>query len=930
MLGSQEQAGSGYTPGFLFLTGIEWNMNGGRHMEAQNTSKTTTPVRKSKWTRKFLIAAGGLFCLVALFFFLTPVLISSTAGKRFVLGKVGAALEATVDADSLSMSWFDGITLSGLHFIDKIGKTKVSVQRLSIKPVYLALLRGKVLLAETTIDTPRAQFHLTPAVPQEKSNAPGVVGPAPAPVALPIGMAGFDLNVTDGEVSILVEKEAGQSQSVTFGDIQSKLALHSPGKESRFQLAAAVMDNGFSSRIAADGKINTDASQEWSLKGTSGQVNIQIDKLELGSLQPLMALFGKQVDAEGTVNADVDLELNQGRAEKLIAKADIANFRSTAKGKELALTKPVILNTDITRKGDQYRIDALQVQSSFFALQGKGGADQLEYSLTADLASSQAFLAPFVDLGEISADGDFHAAGKVRFEQEGFGISGQAEVKRLSFQKSDIKTDPENVVIDLAARIDTKNQAVEIASARIRSDAATVQASNGSLTYGNEGVSFTLAAGGTADLVKVLPFLDLFKPLPEGLQLAGKAQANVQAGLKEGIYSVEVKDGTVENFRLVRPEEKPFLQDKITLAAKASFDTAARGINVQDLSLQGVQGDSRISITKGRFLATDAEGKRKVQGQLEAEYDLETVTALAGDTLPPDLELVGKRTTNLSFESEYPTDKPDQFMQNMKAQTTLKLDGTKYKGLHFTAGDADLKMAEGKLHISIPQAKANEGTVSFQGYADLISEPRILYVDKPVHVVQNLQVNEQMGRELLMYLNPIFVDQGNMTGILDFQCDRMAIPLQSGYPDKLALAGTIRMDNVRLQSRGLIRDMLSHAETPDSLPAALLATPFVLENGRLSYESMEMHLDKYPVGFSGSIGLNNTMDLRAKLPYRIDMTSFRLRTVKIGEDTSGRIELPLEGPLNAPQIRLDRLVEELGRKLLQQKLGVDLGDLFKR
>ncbi|MBN1127151.1 MAG: hypothetical protein JXA82_19265 [Sedimentisphaerales bacterium] len=898
-------------------------------MEARNTPQTATAGRKHKWARRFFVATGCISGTLLLLFFLIPILISSSIGKRFVLGKVGNALDARVDADALSMSWFNGITLSGLHFADQTGKTNVSVQRLMIKPIYSALLLGRVALTKTTLETPKAEFHLMPSPSQEKSTSPDTSGAVPVPVTLPIGTGGFDLNVTDGQVSILVEKDTGQTQSVTFGDINSKFALKTPGKESSFQLVATVMENGRSSRIAADGKVKVDKSEGWSLKDTSGQVNIQIDKLELESLQPLMTLFGKQVDANGTVNANLDIELNQGRAEKLIAKADIANFRSTAKGKELSLTEPVILNTDITRKGDQYRIDALQVQSSFFALQGKGSADELDYSLTADLAQSQAFLSPFVDLGPISAEGNLNAAGKARFIEEGIDISGKAEVKQMALSKSEIKTDPENAVINLVARMDTKNQVIQITSAGLTSTPATVQVSSGKLSYGKEGVSFTLPTSGTVDLAKALPFIDLFKPLPEPLQLAGKAQGNIQADMKEGVYNLDVTEGVVDNFKLIQSEQTPFIQDKITLTARASFDSRIKGINIHDLNLHGVQGDSTISITKGRFLASNTDGKRKVQGQLDAEYDLEAVTSLAGKTMPPQLELSGKRTTSLSFESEYPKDKPEQFMQNLIAQTSLKLDGTKYKGLHFTSGDADLKMADGMLHISIPQAKANTGIVSFQGHIDLTSEPRILYADKPVHLVQNLQVNEQMGREMLMYLNPIFVDQGNMIGTVDFQCDRLAIPLQPDHQDKLLLSGTIQMDDVRLQSLGLLRDILAEAETPDSVPAKLLPTKFTLENERLGYESMEMHLDKYPVGFSGSIGLNKTMDLKAKLPYQIDTSNFRLRTIRVGEDLGNRIELALEGPLNAPQIRMDRLIEELGRKLLQQKLGIDLGDLLK-
>lgn len=95
----------------------------------------------------------------------------------------------------------------------------------------------------------------------------------------------------------------------------------------------------------------------------------------------------------------------------------------------------------------------------------------------------------------------------------------------------------------------------------------------------------------------------------------------------------------------------------------------------------------------------------------------------------------------------------------------------------------------------------------------------------------------------------------------------------------------------------------------------------------MQYDRMEFHLDNYPVGFSGKIYLNKSMDMKVALPYRLDEGGTKIRSIKIGEDLNRRLELAIEGPVDNAQIRLDKLFESVLQNLIQQGLGDILKNL---
>jgi hypothetical protein len=96
-------------------------------------------------------------------------------------------------------------------------------------------------------------------------------------------------------------------------------------------------------------------------------------------------------------------------------------------------------------------------------------------------------------------------------------------------------------------------------------------------------------------------------------------------------------------------------------------------------------------------------------------------------------------------------------------------------------------------------------------------------------------------------------------------------------------------------------------------------TRFVLQNGMLQYEDMQLDIGDNPVNFKGAIGLDKNVNMSVTLPYTMGG-----RTARVGEKTSDRISLPLTGTIDKPELDLGKLLQDQaikkGVELLLDKL----------
>lgn len=999
---------------------------------------------QKKTARKILLSVLTILCvLILLVVFVVPVLVSSGKCRSLILAKVNDSIDGKLDFASLSMGWWKGIKITDLSFNDSAGQTSVEVKRITTKPRYRSMLMGNLSFGETIIDKPRVEINLKTAS-RERAGGP-TRKPSEAeklhPVALPVQK--IDLVVNDGSLKVT----DARAQTVELSRVNSTLNLRPPGQQTNFKLDMAVVDAGKKSQIRIGGRITPERRSGWSLKGTSGNLNIEVSDLDLESLGPFFALAGVDVEAKGRISAKIDSGIRDGQFEDLTAKLqgkglnvklgplkgdrlksdildvnvrlarrqkaiDIQDFdvktdwlKAQASGvipttfdsftefvksdasltgnfeldvaevfsqlpqtlgakkdmkvtggrvsgnietttrngkreingsgsliglagvvgkKKIALSEPVKAEVKITSDDSGIKYDKLDVSAPFADVNCTGSSELLKYNANIDLARLQSELGQFVDTGEYRIGGELSSRGEVSIKEKKIAATGTSTVRnlRLSSAEGVIASEP-TADVDFSVDIERDKNILHVASLDAKASLGEVSVKDALLPLGKEAaqpIKLTVVAN-RVDLAKVQPFAVLFASLPKEMQLAGMAESNISVtGTKKG-YRVTTEATHVRNLKVDYPGKKPFEQEDVSIIFDAEINPDAKTIAIEKLQVISPQ----IKIRKGQLSKTTEGGTTKLAGRIECEYDWSAVSTVAGPFLPEGLRLEGQREDTISFASEYPAEQVDKLLENLNMDGKFGFEKAHYMGLNFGPTDVDVRIQNGLLKIAPFSTTVNNGQLSFAGEADFKQKPTVLKTPGPIEIAKGIEINDETTRKLLMYLNPIFAGATKVTGVANFSCDRLAIPLSKMDPNKLEVVGTISIDKLRLEGSNLVGSLFSlFKQRVPGQDFTIRPTRFVVRDGLVRYDDMQIDVGDNPFNFKGVIGLDKSLkNMTVTTPYYMTR-DFKFRTAQVDEEIEGqRISLELRGTTEQPRLDsriVDKLFEQLLKKQLEERL----------
>ncbi len=1014
----------------------------------QDKKNPKTRPRKKNRTKILKLILVVIVVLIFLLFLLVPVFVSSEKGRKVILTKINNTFDGKTDFTTLSMGWLKGIKVTDFSFNDNAGQTFVQARQIATKPHYGSILRGILSLGETIINEPKVRFILKQQLISELPQQKVTVVQKLQPFGLPIRKA--DLVVNEGNVKITDTKD----ETIEFSQINSKVNLRPPGQKTDFDINLAVVDKGKQSQVHTTGQINPKWTKTgWSLKGTSGNLTVEVNDLDLESLGPFFALTGADVQAKGIVSADIDSQIKNGQIENLSGnikaknlditaaelkgdriktstldmdvnlsrKADAINieklqiksdwaiinatgtipttFKSFTEfikpdsayelkadfdydlsavcsqmphtlglkegvqinsgrltgniekiteadtkilqgratlsglqgaidGKTVSLSQPIEAQTLISSDKTGIKFDKLDVSSSFAKINCTGTAELLNFNADVDLGKFQSELGQFANTGSYKIAGELSSKGQVSIKEDKLTTVGSSTFKNVTISSEKATASEPEADVAFIFDIDQKKNLIAI-------DSANVNATLGQFTINdaiiplNEKATMPMnlpISANNVDLKKLQPFAVLFISFPKQMQLAGIADSDISVTSENDTYIVKTDSTKIKNLKVHYPEQKPFEPNEVSLVFDTEINPKQKTINVKKLKLESPQ----IKIRKGEIKQSNEDGRTKFEGQVDCEYDWSAVSTVTAPYLPKGLQLEGKRKDTFSFTGEYPTGQTDKLLANLNTKAKLGFDKAEYKGLIFDAAELDIQVLNGLLNIAPFSTTVNKGKFNFAAKMDLRQKPLVLQTTGPMQIIDKVEINEQVGRNLLENLNPIFKDQADMTGVANFHCEKLAIPLGRDTGIQSEIIGTVGIENMKLQTKGLLGIILSKTKTGKNIDATVFPTKFVLRKDKLSYDdNMQVNLDKYPTNFIGSIGPNRILDMKLVTPYVLTK-DFKLETVKINEQTTAdRIKLPLTGTIDKPKLDWDKLMGEILKQQLRQRLREELEELFK-
>ena len=141
----------------------------------------------------------------------------------------------------------------------------------------------------------------------------------------------------------------------------------------------------------------------------------------------------------------------------------------------------------------------------------------------------------------------------------------------------------------------------------------------------------------------------------------------------------------------------------------------------------------------------------------------------------------------------------------------------------------------------------------------------MLTIPKPMSILKDVQINDRVAAALLKNVNPLFASAKNTQGAANLECREMAIPLAGGTDKDTKIDATVSVMNLRLNSPVL--EVLALLLQKNSNTAMTLhPSQFVMRDGVLKYDNMQIDLGELAMVFAGQMGPKDKLKMSVTLP----------------------------------------------------------------
>ncbi len=1009
-------------------------------MEVKDNLKTKP---QKKTFRRIIQVILIIFVVLAIFvIFAVPAIISSGQVRQMIISKINDSVGGKTEFSDLSMGWFKGVNIADFSYNDNSGWISVKVKNISAKPDYASLLTGNLNLGQTKIDMPQVEINMKDKPPAAKATSPAepqktVSGSSAIALAT-------DLHINDGNVKVT----GTDSKTVELEKINSNINIKPPGEQSSFTLGMVVAANNEKSTIDAKGQITPPKKSGWTIKSANGDVSVTVNKLDLESLGPFLALANADIQTKGDISVDLKGQLLNGQLEsltgsvtgsnldisaqalkgdsiktkildasvnlsqkgqmisidKLNVKTDWANLdasgelpttinsldsllasnskaglnaafncnvaqivsqipnvvglkqgttissgtlkgnistldssgkkqiqaiaqltdlKGLVEGKQVALSSPVKLDALVSPDQSGININRLDVTASFASLDCSGNLKSIKYNAKTDLTKLQSEIGQFLNMGPYQVAGAFSSDGTVSIGQESISTSGLMELDnlRLSTKEKGSISEPK-ATVNFALNLNKKDNVLTAENLKANTSFGQVSVKDAKVplkTNSSVPLNATVAAS-NIDLAKLKPYAIMFSTLPKEMNISGIAQSEISVSSQKQTYIVQTDSTKIKNLKLTYPGKKPFDQNDVSVVFEAQINPEQQTIVIEKVKVTTPQ----IKIQQGSFSDTSSDDKKIMKGQIDCEFDWSAVSELASDFMPSELTLKGQRKDKINFSSEYPLNEPNKILPNLNANADLGFQSAGYMGLNFGPTDVNIAVQKGLLKIAPFSTTVNQGKFNFGAQADFKKQPTVFKIDKPTQIVQDIKINDDTTRKLLKYLNPIFSNATNVSGVANLYCNKLSIPLSSAAKNDAEIVGTVSIAQLRLQTADFLSQIINLCGgNVTGTTLTIHPTNFTLQNGVLKYDNMQIDIDRTPVNFAGSIGLDKKLDMTVTLPY-----TFQGRTVRVGQQNTERITLSIGGTIDKPKLDLGKLLQNTLQNELQNQIQKGLEGLL--
>jgi hypothetical protein len=429
------------------------------------------------------------------------------------------------------------------------------------------------------------------------------------------------------------------------------------------------------------------------------------------------------------------------------------------------------------------------------------------------------------------------------------------------------------------------------------------------------------------ELGRLAVFLADILKLPDGTSIAGQTSLKIDTDLIDAKQQFVKINGVIAPFELLLPDKKPLSEKTIQVLLDLNG-----GLSEQKFALNKLElSSSPVSLkATGTINPDNKEHVLKAQGAMK--LDLEAISSYIGSLSELKLEMTGASEIPFSIKATSLDGKWVEIPKRSEIVTSFHADRIRSSGLLVESLEMPIKLAKGRAEIDI-HGTLNNGKMSLQPAIDFSTEPPVISIPENNLVLTGVGFSEDMSRDLLAQLHPIFIGAAVSQGTLDLGLRSFKWPMGAAERKNGTFSSLITFNEVTLRAGGLLTPLLEVMKVEErEITIGDQPMECIGENDRIRCSPLEILVRDHSLMFSGSIGFDKSLDYIAQIPVTQRMVG--ADAYKYLEGTS--ISVPIGGTVSNPSVRKDvvqaalkDLVIQAGKKQITDQAGKLLQNLFK-
>jgi len=472
---------------------------------------------------------------------------------------------------------------------------------------------------------------------------------------------------------------------------------------------------------------------------------------------------------------------------------------------------------------------------------------------------------------------------------------------------------------------------VLVAAERINltSDAATLTIAALEVRTGKElNLAGDLTA--SADLARIATIVNAFgDPNAKPMELAGQLSYSGKAK-RSGPEIALTGGGEIAGFQ-TGTGPKAVKVEPLTFKQDIRIDPDKQDIRILAASMNSDMLDLTASGTIGKY---GTDNLLDIRGHYKGQWD--KIMGVAHELAPSTADVAITGPLESDFVLTGPAARPTLMPVYRDVQARAGLGWKTARILGFDLGDANVPITfkDGRVVVPATQIQAPGGKVNLAATVDMSKPDPQLQMPGKLTVLDNLQINREVGQKVLSRLNPIFGKLLSLEGRITLVTQDIDVPLGEALKKRGTGSGHVDLSQLQFEPDGMMAELLKLGGLGGKQLVQVGGIDFVIRDGALRYDNFSMTFGgSFDLRFRGVVRFDDSIDMVVSVPVRAEL----LKKLGVGGSAEQyaklldgmRIDLPILGTREKPNMDMAKVdIQPLLKKAAEKMIGKEAGGLF--